>query len=253
MKSNTWRRLAVGAAAVVTLAACGGNSASDGSSAGPTLPSSQGEEEAATSSEAEPTRPETNDRGNIVKALGEEGGLTSPEGDPLLTFAVDSITPDVPCTEPYSSPAENGHLTAVQLRVATTPGANAEELGYLAISGYDWSFVGSDGLTLNTSRVVTSAGASDAWRLLVTGDGKPSGWLPPGADGDPLPVGRAFVVGQDSLRAALDSAVLNPSGDAIGVDADGKVAGLAGQDEIMGALRNRGTVSAGAASAGAAE
>ncbi|GAA0275617.1 ABC transporter ATP-binding protein [Cryptosporangium japonicum] len=101
------------------------------------------------------------------------------------------------------------------------------------------SFVGSDGLALDTARVVTAAGVADSWRLLVDESGKPSGWLAPGSDGDPLPVGRAFVVGSESLRSALDSAVLNPSGDAIAVDADGKVVGLAGQEQIMGALRGR--------------
>nr|WP_218617504.1 ATP-binding cassette domain-containing protein [Cryptosporangium aurantiacum] len=113
------------------------------------------------------------------------------------------------------------------------------------------SFVGSEGLDLDTTRVVTSAGSSEVWRLLVDSSGKPSGWLAPGAEGDPLPIGRVFTVGRDSLRAALDSAVLNPSGDAIGVDADGKVVGLAGQEQITGALRGRtpAPVSAGAASA----
>ena len=106
------------------------------------------------------------------------------------------------------------------------------------------SFVGSDGLDLDTARVVTSAGAADTWRLLVDADGKPQGWLAPGSAGDPLPVGRAFTVGQDSLRSALDSAVLNPSGDAIGVDTDGKVVGLAGQEQITGALRDRATAGA---------
>ncbi|MFG1925896.1 ABC transporter ATP-binding protein [Cryptosporangium sp. NPDC048952] len=101
------------------------------------------------------------------------------------------------------------------------------------------SFVGSDGLSLDTSRVVTSAGSADSWRLLVDSSGKASGWLAPGSAGDPLPVGRAFTVGRESLRAALDSAVLNPSGDAIAVDGDGKVVGLASQEQIMGALRGQ--------------
>lgn len=101
------------------------------------------------------------------------------------------------------------------------------------------SFVGSDGLALDTDRVVTSAGSSSVWRLLVDADGRASGWLAPGTDSDPVRPGRAFVVGHDSLRAALDSAVLNPSGDAIAVDTDGKVVGLAGQEQIMGALRGR--------------
>ncbi|MFI5953695.1 ABC transporter ATP-binding protein [Cryptosporangium sp. NPDC051539] len=111
------------------------------------------------------------------------------------------------------------------------------------------SFVGSDGLSLDTSRLVTTASAGEAstWRLLVDADGKPSGWLEPGGPSDPRPVGRSFVMGRDSLRSALDSAVLNPSGEAIAVDAGGKAVGLAGQDQITGALQKRASSPAGAA------
>ncbi|TQS45372.1 ABC transporter ATP-binding protein [Cryptosporangium phraense] len=107
------------------------------------------------------------------------------------------------------------------------------------------SFVESDHLPLDPSRIVTTASAGDDWRLLVDADGKPSGWLEPGGSSDPLPVGRSFVVGRDSLRSALDSAVLNPSGEAIAVDGDGKAVGLAGQEQITSALRGR--IPAGAA------
>ena len=98
------------------------------------------------------------------------------------------------------------------------------------------SFVGSDGLALDSSRVVTASESGDAWRLLVDADGRPSGWLPPGG-GELVPAGRPFTVGRESLRAALDSAVLNPSGEAIAIDDDGKVVGLAGENQIIGALR----------------
>src|SRR3712207_3475813 len=98
MSANTLRRLsglAVACAATISLVGCGGNE-KDASAAGPTLPSVQSEEEANASAEAsaeaaEATGPKTNERGNIVKALGEEGGISSPDGaDQLLTFAIDS-------------------------------------------------------------------------------------------------------------------------------------------------------------------
>jgi osmoprotectant transport system ATP-binding protein len=98
------------------------------------------------------------------------------------------------------------------------------------------SFVNSDGLALDSSRVVSEKAAGEGWRLLVGTDGRAEGWLPPGGD-DPVPAGRAFTVGRDSLRSALDSAVLNPSGEAIGVDGDGKVLGLVSEDLITSALR----------------
>jgi osmoprotectant transport system ATP-binding protein len=102
------------------------------------------------------------------------------------------------------------------------------------------SFVGSDGLKLDSVAVIANPGAAaTGWRLLVDDARRPAGWLPPEAtDGtEPLPAGRTFVVGVDSLRSALDSAVLNPSGLAVGVDSDGRVVGLANQDQITAALR----------------
>ena len=50
------------------------------------------------------------------------------------------------------------------------------------------------------------------------------------------PVVRAFRHGVDSLRAALDSAVLNPSGQAVGVDAEGRVLGTATQADVVAAI-----------------
>src|SRR5262249_55123283 len=39
-------------------------------------------------------------------------------------------------------------------------------------------------------------------------------------------VGHTFTVGTDSLRAALDAAVLSPAGQAVGVDGGGSVVGV---------------------------
>ncbi|RZU30475.1 hypothetical protein [Blastococcus saxobsidens] len=162
--------------AVLVLAGCG-SSVSEDSSAGPELPDVQTEEEANASAdaEAEAGQPERNERGNIVKAIGEEGGLTGPDGDPVLTFAVDSITPDVQCTEDYASPPENGHLTAVQLRVATAPGVSAEDLGFLSVSAYDWNFIGADGVT------VTNLDTIATYSCLAQGALFPSDTLRPGS------------------------------------------------------------------------
>ena len=50
------------------------------------------------------------------------------------------------------------------------------------------------------------------------------------------PVGHTFTVGTDSLRAALDAAVLSPAGQAVGVDGDGKVVGVATFDQLRAAV-----------------
>jgi osmoprotectant transport system ATP-binding protein len=75
-------------------------------------------------------------------------------------------------------------------------------------------------------------------------DGKPLGWSEP--DGltagdirreELLPYGRPFVAGTDSLRAALDCAVLSPTGWAVAVDADGRATGVVSQQTIGEAIR----------------
>jgi osmoprotectant transport system ATP-binding protein len=101
------------------------------------------------------------------------------------------------------------------------------------------SFLGSEGLVLATDGVVTEGGApatGQEWALVVGADRRPVGWS---LSGDPelRPCARTFTVGADSLRSALDSAALNPSGLAIGVDADGRVLGVVGQPEITRGLR----------------
>jgi osmoprotectant transport system ATP-binding protein len=116
------------------------------------------------------------------------------------------------------------------------------------------SFFPSAGLELLTSPVVAvdataeqiaACDTTDAPYLLVTDpDGKPLGWSEPqdltAGEIKPdqlLPYGRPFVAGTDSLRAALDCAVLSPTGWAVGVDADGRVTGVVSQQSIGEAIR----------------
>ncbi|MFE7976046.1 ABC transporter ATP-binding protein [Streptomyces shenzhenensis] len=117
------------------------------------------------------------------------------------------------------------------------------------------SFFPSGELELRTAPVVAidadagqiaARAADEAPYLLVTDlDGKPLGWSAPedltaGAiDRDRLlSYGRPFVPGTDSLRAALDGAVLSPTGWAVGVDATGRVVGVVSQQSIGEAIRS---------------
>lgn len=117
------------------------------------------------------------------------------------------------------------------------------------------SFFSSAGLELKTSPIVAvdstaeqiaERTAPDVPYLLVTDlDGKPLGWSEPGdltaGDIDParlLPYGRPFAAGKDSLRAALDGSVLSPTGWAVGVDGDGRVAGVVSQQAVGEAIRS---------------
>jgi osmoprotectant transport system ATP-binding protein len=116
------------------------------------------------------------------------------------------------------------------------------------------SFFSSAGLDLLTAPIVAIDASAEkiaardtagAPYLLVTDvEGRPLGWSEPrdltAGDIRPerlLPYGRPFVAGSDSLRAALDCAVLSPTGWAVAVDGEGRVAGVVSQQTIGEAIR----------------
>ena len=125
------------------------------------------------------------------------------------------------------------------------------------------SFVATGGLQLSPAPVLTADAtvaeavaqakaqdvAAGGWVLVTdSGSGRPRGWadaaLLDGLPGDtPLgqvrteAFGHAFTVGADSLRAALDAAVLSPAGLAVGVDGSGRVIGVAGFDQLRAAIQ----------------
>jgi osmoprotectant transport system ATP-binding protein len=116
------------------------------------------------------------------------------------------------------------------------------------------SFVSTARLALDTSPVLPAEAtvaealaAGQPW-ICLTEARRPRGWVDtatlgalPG--GTPLgqvraePIGHAFTVGTDSLRAALDAAVLSPAGQAVAVDGDGWVLGVATFDQLRAAIQ----------------
>ncbi|MER7742399.1 ABC transporter ATP-binding protein [Streptomyces sp. NPDC096538] len=116
------------------------------------------------------------------------------------------------------------------------------------------SFFTSDALELTTDAVVPAGApaerltATEAPYLLVTdAEGRPLGWRERGNTGDSgglLPYGRPFRPGTDSLRVALDCAVLSPTGWAVAVDGDGRATGVVSQQTIGEAIRAAHTAAA---------
>ena len=117
------------------------------------------------------------------------------------------------------------------------------------------SFVSTAGLSLDTSPVlpaeatVAEALATGGPWICVTGAQRPQGWvdtttlatLPGGTllgQVQAEPIGHPFTVGSDSLRAALDAAVLSPAGQAVAVDDEGRVLGVATFDQIRAAIQD---------------
>ncbi|MFI1092808.1 ABC transporter ATP-binding protein [Streptomyces sp. NPDC020917] len=118
------------------------------------------------------------------------------------------------------------------------------------------SFFTSAGLDVTATPIVTvdADAAQIAERtlpelpyLLVTdAEGKPLGWAEAGRPAEQaadasaaalLPHGRPFVLGRESLRDALDCAVLSPTGWAVAVDGTGKAVGVTSQETIATAIR----------------
>ncbi|HEU5029322.1 MAG TPA: ATP-binding cassette domain-containing protein [Spirillospora sp.] len=105
-------------------------------------------------------------------------------------------------------------------------------------------FAETGGLRLRDDAVfAASADAADAagldWVLVVDADRRPLGWARPADESGPLaearlvPVGATFRAGADSVRVALDAAVLSPAGLAVGVDESGAVVGTAGGADLL--------------------
>ncbi|MFF7634901.1 ABC transporter ATP-binding protein [Kitasatospora sp. NPDC008050] len=85
----------------------------------------------------------------------------------------------------------------------------------------------------------------EGWTLTVDADGRPAGWHPSGlGDTAEQPTDAAdgrhqvavYRPGVDTLRTALDSAVLSPARAAVAVDAAGRVLGLAPRAAVLDAL-----------------
>jgi len=92
--------------------------------------------------------PETNGRGNIVKAIGEDAGVGGLErGVDTAVWSVDGIETDITCTEPYQSAQPEGHLTAVDFNLSTGPDWDSYTGGYGYVSGGYFTFIDSQGVT----------------------------------------------------------------------------------------------------------
>ncbi|GAA3425046.1 ABC transporter ATP-binding protein [Streptosporangium sandarakinum] len=101
-----------------------------------------------------------------------------------------------------------------------------------------------DDLTVPVSADVASArGTAEPWLAVVGPDGGPLGWaatsgLPKSGTFEAVPLAPygTFVRGRDSLRAALDAALLSPSGNAIAVDDSGRAEGVVTREVLDEAL-----------------
>jgi osmoprotectant transport system ATP-binding protein len=148
--------------------------------------------------------------------------------------------------------------TVAVLRVGGTLAQFADPATLLAEPADDFveGFLGKDRGIRRLSFVpardleVREEPAVPGWTVVLDADRRPLGWR---ASGDgALPAGEAgqadgagggglqpfgsFDLGKDSLRTALDAALLAPSGCAVAVDGDGRFAGIVTREALDGAL-----------------
>ncbi|NYJ08627.1 hypothetical protein [Petropleomorpha daqingensis] len=100
-----------------------------------------------SSSSSAPAAPGGNARGNIEKQIGEEAGVTGTDGSDLMTFTVDAIQVDYPCSGDYPQPPENGHFVGLSMHITTAPNLPADS--FVDINATDFSFIGGDGVTVS--------------------------------------------------------------------------------------------------------
>lgn len=92
-----------------------------------------------------------NDRGNLVKQVGQLAGLSSADDEDVIAaqFAVTDIVVDLDCTSDYAEDPENGHFVGIHLNVETTPELAQEDVSSLSFSAWGWQAFDADGKRVN--------------------------------------------------------------------------------------------------------
>ncbi|MEV7025716.1 ATP-binding cassette domain-containing protein [Kitasatospora sp. NPDC093558] len=102
------------------------------------------------------------------------------------------------------------------------------------------------------ARPLTGGLRFGGWELALDDERRPIGWIDREAPSAELRPAPGYRPDADTLRTALDAAVLSPAGVAVALDADGRVTGTADRETVLDALTApAGT--AGGAPAGAAD
>lgn len=97
-----------------------------------------------------PANPQTSPRGNLIKQRGELAGIRDANGEYLVSFTVNAIDIDVPCTGPYADPPEHGHFVAVDVSVETSPKMlDSDLIQQFSMSSSTFQAIGPDGVTSN--------------------------------------------------------------------------------------------------------
>ena len=101
-----------------------------------------------------PTTPETSERGNIPKDLGDEAVLVDGNGDEAARFKVTKIETGYQCTSDIADKSANGQFVAIWMDVRTTKAIDfdSDDSGVVPyFNTVDWEVVDKSGETENDS------------------------------------------------------------------------------------------------------
>ncbi|MDQ0376607.1 hypothetical protein [Amycolatopsis thermophila] len=142
---RTATALAIAAAAVAVLAGCSKNTGSD-TAGQPSLPAVPATTQAGPTTEAA-SAAETNERGRVVKQLGETASIISSKdpGAGNATFAIDKIDADPKCFQYGTKP--KGHTLVLHVRAATGSDQHAADVLGWTLTASNFSIVTKDGVT----------------------------------------------------------------------------------------------------------
>ncbi|RZS37114.1 hypothetical protein EV193_106352 [Herbihabitans rhizosphaerae] len=93
-----------------------------------------------------PSRPNSNQRGNVPKRVGEQDSLSDRQGNVAATFTLTKIEKDARCTNRYASKPENGHFVVLTFEVNTSQ-QYSKQVTPSVLSSYEMSVLGPDGVT----------------------------------------------------------------------------------------------------------
>jgi len=175
------RLAALAVIAALALAGCGGADPQDVTADGPATPIpaetalAPVKESPTPEATTEPDPAETspygeavmNERGNLVKAIGQLAGVVNEAGETLVDLTITAIEPNFVCTAEYADAPVNGQFIAITFDITTTAALAAESSPSWYMSEYDIKVIGPDGTRENDS-------TGNAYMCLNDGERLPS-------------------------------------------------------------------------------
>lgn len=147
--NNIMKRLTLTACTVLVLTSCGNDTRSGTGDNAPTLPADAAGD---STSAADAAKSQTNERGFIVKKLGELACIGGAGKDCAggASFSIDAVEVDPQCAE-YGSHPEKGHTLLLHLRIATGDDTQVVDRVSGIINPFSFVEVGKDGVTRDTN------------------------------------------------------------------------------------------------------